>query len=146
MTEVRHNATVAVWSALDADLLHRVRKTSLILGLVLGVPFATYFGLWAAAGWVAGFAWSIVNLGVIAALVRRILADEPRDKSAIVVALAVKFPVLYAVGFAALALLRLPPMWLAAGFTWPLFVAVMKAAGRIYMGLDETVDAPPRGR
>jgi hypothetical protein len=122
-----------------------VRKTSTVLGLVLSAPFATYFGWMAAAGWIAGFLWSLANLAAIAGLVRHVLADGPRDRRAIATVLAVKFPGLYGIGFVALAVLHFPAMWLVAGFTWPLFVAVMKAAGRLYMGLDETATRSGRG-
>jgi hypothetical protein len=135
--EARNSVTTAAWTAVDADLLCRVRRTSIRLGIVTGIPLTYYFGLAAGAGWLAGIAWSLVNLVLIASVVRRVLADE-RDKRAIALALAVKFPVLYGAGLVLLAVLRLPPGWLVAGFTWPLFVAVMKAAGRMYLGLDET--------
>lgn len=136
--ETRHSLAAGAWSAVDADLLQRVRKTSIILGIITGIPLATYFGLMAGAAWLAGIAWSLVNLAMIAALMRRVLSDE-RDKAAIIRALAVKFPVLYAAGLALLAVLHLPAAWLVAGFTWPLFVAVMKAAGRAYLRMDETI-------
>jgi len=135
--EARNSVATAAWSAVDADLLSRVRKTSLVLGIVVGIPLTFYFGLMAGAAWLAGMVWSLINLALIAAVVKRVLADE-RDKTAIVIALAIKFPVLYAAGLALLAVLHLPAAWLVAGFTWPLFVAVMKAAGRAYLGLDET--------
>jgi hypothetical protein len=134
--EARNSAANAAWSAVDADLLRRVRKTSIVLGIVVGIPLTTYFGLLAGAGWVAGIAWSLVNLAMTGTLVKRILADE-RDKRAIVQSLAIKFPVLYGSGLLLLAVFRLPAAWLVAGFTWPLFVAVMKAAGRAYLRLDE---------
>ena len=126
------------WSAVDRDLLRRVRKTSIVLGIVTGIPLTTYFGLMAGAAWVAGIAWSLVNLVMTAALVQRVLSDQ-RDKRTIVSALAVKFPVLYGAGLVLLAVLHLPAAWLVAGFTWPLFVAVMKAAGRAYLHLDDGI-------
>jgi hypothetical protein len=135
--ETRNSVATAWWTAVDADLLSRVRKTSLVLGVVVGIPLTTYYGLMAGAAWVAGIVWSLVNLGMMGALIKRVLADE-RDKSAIVLALAIKFPVLYAAGLVLLAVLHLPAAWLVAGFTWPLFVAVMKAGGRAYLGLDDT--------
>jgi len=136
--EARNSVATAALSAVDADLLRRVRRTSTILGVVAGIPLTTYFGLMAGAAWLCGIAWSLVNLAMIASLMRRVLSEE-RDKRAIITALLIKFPVLYAAGLLLLAVLRLPAAWLVAGFTWPLFVAVMKAAGRAYLGLDESI-------
>jgi len=95
--ETRHSLATSAWSAVDADLLRRVRRTSIVLGIITGIPLATYFGLMAGAAWTAGIAWSLVNLAMTAALMQRVLSDE-RDKGAIIRALAVKFPVLYAAG------------------------------------------------
>ncbi len=135
--EARNSVTVAAWSAVDADLLRRVRRTSIVLGLVVGVPLTTYFGLMAGAAWLCGIAWSLVNLAMIASVTRLVLTDGPRDKGAIALAMTFKFPVLYGAGLLMLAVLQLPAAWLVAGFSWPLFVAVMKAAGRAYLRLDE---------
>lgn len=137
MTVARHSAVNAAWSTSDPDLLRRVRKTSTILGLVLAAPLATSLGWLPAVAWVTGFAWSLVNLAMTASIVRLVLVDGHRDRRTILVALGVKFPVLYGIGLLCLAVLHLPAAWLVAGFTWPLFVAFMKAAGRLYLGLDE---------
>ena len=134
--EARNSVATAAWSSVDADLLRRVRRTSAVLGVVVGIPLTTYFGLMAGAAWLAGIAWSLVNLAMTASLMKHVLSDQ-RDKRAIVSVLAIKFPVLYGAGLLLLAVLGLPAAWLVAGFTWPLFVAVMKAAGRAYLGLDE---------
>jgi hypothetical protein len=133
-----------VWSAIDGDFLRRVRTSSIAFGLVLAVPLATKFGWGAAGAWIAGGAWSIVNLAAIASVVRKVLTLEPRDRGAIVKTLAIKFPVLYAIGFGLLAA-GLPALWLLAGFSWPLFVAVLKAAGRSYLRLDDTTGASRQG-
>jgi hypothetical protein len=133
-----------MWSAIDGDFLRRVRKSAIVFGLVLAVPLATKFGLAAAGGWIAGGAWSIVNLAAISSVMRKVLTMEPRDRGAIAKALAIKFPVLYAIGFALLAA-GLPAMWLLAGFAWPLFVAVLKAAGRSYLRLDDTTSQSRQG-
>ena len=138
MTEVRHSVVTATWASMDADLLRRVRKTSIVLGLVMAVPLAFYIGWLQAVAWIAGWAWSLVNLAVTGSIVARILADGPRDKRALAKAMAVKFPVLYGAVALMLALLGLPVMWWMAGFSWPFFVAVMKSLGRIYLRLDET--------
>jgi hypothetical protein len=136
--EVRHSVVSTAWASMDADLLRRVRKTSVILGLVMAVPLAFYVGWMQATAFVAGTAWSLANLAAIHSIVSRVLTNESRDKRAIIVAMGIKFPVLYAAGFAMLVLLKLPVMWWMAGFGWPFFVAVLKSLGRIYLRLDET--------
>ena len=138
VTAVRRSVASTTWASMDADLLGRVRKTSIIVGLVMAAPLATYYGLMAAAAWVVGIAWSLANLTAIHAVVSRVLTNEPRSRRAIMVALAVKFPVLYGLGLFALAVVKLPVVWWLAGFMWPFLVAVLKAAGRVYLRLDET--------
>jgi hypothetical protein len=123
---------------MDADLLRRVRRTSILLGLVMAIPFAFYIGWLEATAWIAGWAWSLANLAVIRSIVARVLADGPRDKRALGLAMAIKFPVLYGSVALMLAVLGLPVMWWMAGFSWPFFVAVMKSLGRFYLRLDET--------
>lgn len=137
MTEVRHSVVTATWASIDADLLRRVRRTSILLGMVMAVPLAFYIGWLQATAWIAGFAWSLANLGVIRSIVARMLADGPRDKKALALAMAIKFPVLYGALAVMLAVLRLPVIWWMAGFSWPFFVAVMKSLGRLYLRLDE---------
>src|SRR5436190_37467 len=114
--EVRHNVVSTAWASMDADLLRRVRKTSVLLGLVLAVPLAFYIGWMQATAFVAGTAWSLANLAAIHSIVSRVLTSEQRDKRAIIIAMGIKFPVLYAAGFAMLVLLKLPVMWWMAGF------------------------------
>ncbi|HET6348112.1 MAG TPA: hypothetical protein VFH88_03420 [Candidatus Krumholzibacteria bacterium] len=138
MTEVRDSVVHATWASMDADLLRRIRKTSVVMGVVMAVPLAFYIGWMPAAAWIAGGAWSLANLAAIHSIVSRVLTNEKRDKRAIVLAAGIKFPVLYATGFAMLAWLKLPVAWWMAGFGWPFFVAVMKSLGRIYLRLDET--------
>ncbi|MCI0451800.1 MAG: hypothetical protein L0Z51_05335 [Candidatus Latescibacteria bacterium] len=142
MIEVRPSG--AVWSAIDGDFLRRVRTSSIVFGLVLTAPLATSFGPGAAGAWIAGGAWSLFNTAAIASVTRKVLTLEPRDRSAIAKALAIKFPVLYAIGLGLLAA-GLPAMWLLAGFAWPLLVAVLKAAGRTYLRLDDSNGASRQG-
>jgi hypothetical protein len=126
----------AVFSSLDAGFLRRVRKSSLVLGLLLAIPLAMSFGWQASLAWIAGSTWSLFNLMSIAAVVRRVVTLEPRDRAEIAKALAIKFPVLYVAGVGIL-VSGLPIAWVLAGFAWPFTVAVLKAAGRTYLRMDE---------
>ena len=137
MIEMRPSGA-AVFSSLDADFLRRVRKSSIVLGLILAIPIATSFGWQVCVAWIAGSAWSVANLAAIASIVRRVLTLEARDRAEIAKLLAIKFPVLYAIGFGILAS-GLPTAWVLAGFAWPFAVAVLKAVGRNYLRLDETI-------
>jgi len=125
------------WTTMDLDLLARVRKSASIFGGVIAIPFATYFGIGEGIAWLCGIAWSLVNLYFITALARDVITLEKRPVRRIVLTLLVKFPVLYGLGFVMLAALRLPLVWLVAGFTWPFFVLMLKALGRAWLRLDE---------
>ena len=140
MTTVSSNVPGGRWSVMDLDLLRRVRNASLLFGAVLAIPIAYYFGWKGGLSWVAGIAWSVVNLAFITSLVKNVVTLEDRNLLRIALALVVKFPVLYIAGWL---MLRqgLSPLWMMAGFTWPFFVLVMKAGGRMYMKMDET-EAP----
>jgi len=123
---------------LGPKLLRRTEKTSVILGVVLAIPAATYWGVGAGAGWLAGIAWSLINLRFIASITEKVFAQSEREHKKIVLAVAIKFPVLYLVGFLLLRSEFIPALWLIAGFTWPFFVLFMKGAGRAYLQLDQT--------
>jgi hypothetical protein len=87
-----------------------------------------------------GVAWSLVNLHMIAGLIKRVFSPAKKNHWMISIVFFAKFPVLYFVGFLILQSGRLPISGLLAGFLWPFFVMTMKALGRLYLRLDETGD------
>jgi hypothetical protein len=123
---------------MDLDLLKRVRRTSILIGVPLAVVIATYWGISVGGGWVAGAAWSLVNLYFIGSLVQKVITTGDKSAPAIVATVFIKFPVLYGVGFLLLWNGYLSVAGLVAGFTWPFFVLLMKGLGRYYLKLDET--------
>jgi hypothetical protein len=123
---------------MDLDLLRRVRKTSIIIGIPLAIVIAFYWGIPVGGGWVAGIAWSLVNLYFIGSLVKKVITAGDRNVPGIVITMFIKFPVLYAAGFFLLWNGHLSVAGLVAGFTWPFFVLTMKGLGRYYLKLDET--------
>lgn len=123
---------------MDLEFLARVRKSTIITGAVLALPAATYWGLGEGMAWVAGVAWSLVNLHFITAVVRSVITADDRVKRRIIGLVLVKFPVLYGAGFLLLWPGWLPAGGLVAGFSWPLAVLFLKAAGRVWLKLDET--------
>jgi hypothetical protein len=122
------------------EFLKRVRKTSIILALILFPVSWAYLGIAFGTACMVGLAWSLVNLHMIAGLMKRIFAPAKKNHWAISLVFLAKFPVLYFVGFLILQNSWLPITGLLAGFMWPFFVMTMKALGRLYLRLDETGD------
>lgn len=123
---------------MDLEFLARVRKSAIITGGVLALPIASYWGLAAGGAWIAGVAWSLVNLHFITAVVRSVITADERIRKRIIGLVLIKFPVLYGVGFLLLWPRWLPAAGLVAGFSWPFAVLFLKAAGRVWLKLDET--------
>src|SRR5882672_2934187 len=94
VTQVRHSLVSAGLSAMNADFLRRVRKTSLIFGSAAAVMVAFYFGWMPALGWASGIAWSLINLAAIRSLVKNVITTGTRDHTSIMIGLALKLPVL----------------------------------------------------
>lgn len=107
------------------------------LGL-LGYLFATVYAGW---GWGLGFLlgalWGAGNLYLLKLLIERVLKVGDRDWMPVAVLLAVKFPLLYFIGYLILSrdwyVLWAPVM----GFSLSLAVIVLKAGGRMLLHLDE---------
>jgi hypothetical protein len=123
---------------MDLEFLRRVRKTSIIAGVPLAVVISYYWGPENGAGWALGIVWSLFNLYFLSSVITSVITNEKRDIPKILVALFVKFPVLYVAGFLLLRSGHLSAYGLVAGFTWPFFVIVMKGIGRYYLKLDES--------
>jgi len=125
---------------MDLEFLIRVRRTSLLTGIVLFPVISLYFGLAVGAGWLVGCVWSVVNLHFIGVLLRAVLTYEKRDRVRITIISLVKFPVLYAIGFLLLASGVFSVPGAMAGFLWPFTVIVLKAVGRLVLGMDKGVE------
>ncbi len=119
------------------EFLLRVRKTSLITGLVLFPVISTYIDLGSAAAWGLGIIWSLVNIYFIGLLVKVTCsgADKQRLRAALI--FLVKVPVIYLTGFLLLTSGRLPVIGLLAGFMWPLVVIVLKSSALVIVRITD---------
>lgn len=113
------------------EFLLRVRKTSLITGLVLFPVITTYIDLGSAAAWGLGITWSLVNIYFIGLLVKAACSGAGKQRLRVVWLFLVKVPVLYLTGFLLLTSGRLPVIGLLAGFMWPLVVVVLKSSALV---------------
>jgi hypothetical protein len=120
------------------EFLQRVKKTSLITGVLLFAVITTYLGFPAGAAWLVGCAWSLVNLYFIGLFVRVMVADGRRMRKVLVA--FVKVPVLYAIGYLLIRTSYFPLALLLAGFMWPLTVITLKALGRLILRLDSRTE------
>ncbi|MDH3217271.1 MAG: hypothetical protein OEN01_13465 [Candidatus Krumholzibacteria bacterium] len=118
------------------EFLGRVRKTSVITGLVIFLVAVTYWDLATGVGWMLGCIWSLVNIYFIGLLVRTVWSQRQKNRLRVALIFLVKVPVLYAIGFLLLSSHWLPTIALLAGFMWPLLVVTMKILGRAVLRLD----------
>ncbi|MBI5169394.1 MAG: F0F1 ATP synthase subunit A [Candidatus Eisenbacteria bacterium] len=110
------------------EFLARVRRSSIVAGLVVTLAVAAAAPYALAGGFAAGVAWSLVNLALLQFVVVTMTGPE-RGTGAAFRRLALAFAgslALFAAG--AFLLTKLPIMALAAGFTFPFLVMVLKAA------------------
>ena len=120
--------TLAVLAA-DTAFLRRVHISSLLF-TVLGGMLASYAKGFAFGGaFVVAALWSTANFWALEQLMRLVISPQ-RDGLKLVLALAVKIPVLY--GSLLLILFKggFTAIPLFIGFSLPLWILVMKAAGR----------------
>jgi hypothetical protein len=120
------------------EFIDRVRRTSVATAVVVALVAWARFGPAVSAAFLAGCAWSLVNIHVLRVLVRLVVGDPARSKLRIAAVLIIKIPVLYGAGYFFIQCGWLPIAGLLAGFGWPLAVVVLKAAGRLILGLDRS--------
>ncbi len=115
------------------EFLARVRRTALGASVFVALYAAVYASLPAGLGLGAGALWSLIQLWLLERLVVGLtspLADESSRFRRAAPALAAHLGML---GLGALLLLKLPIAWLAAGFSLPFAVIVLKAASRMLL-------------
>ena len=112
------------------DFINRIIRTSLILA-ALQYPFvALYVGWQMALGIMLGCAWGAVNLVFIKYIIVALITPNKASKRRIMILAAIKFPLLYAIGYLLLKVGYFTPMSLLIGFTMIFLVTFLKALGR----------------
>ena len=130
-------------SKFDLDFIDRTLKTSgmvLLISLIFGIY---YFGINPSLAFFFGGVWGMVNLIMLKRLVTLALRPEGIDVPAVIILGLVKFPLLYVSGYFLMKIEQFETIHLVYGFTSILAVMVLKAAGRLMLGLDaENGDGP----
>ena len=123
-------------SKFDLDFVDRTLKTSgvvLLISLIFGVY---YFGLNPALAFFFGGVWGMVNLLMLKRLVTLAIRPDGVDLPSVIILALIKFPLLYVAGFFLLKIEQFETIHLVYGFSSVLVVMVLKAAGRVLLGLD----------
>ncbi len=124
-------------SSAGIDFLSRSLRTTGIV-LLFFLPFGIYYlGFYPSLAVFSGGVWGIVNLIFLSALVRSVIRVGGIEKTALIRAALIKFPLLYLSGYALLRVDVFNPIYLLIGFSGSLAVIGLKAAGRAILGLDE---------
>lgn len=109
------------------EFLARVRRTSVIFGLVAGLMVTTYSSPSLGLALVAGCVWGVINLFLIEVLVVALTGAQRGTSPALVRSAATIGGMMALFGAGAFLLTRLSPAWLMAGFGIPFAVIVAKA-------------------
>ena len=126
------------------EFLTRSLRTTgivLIIALVFGIY---YFGTWTALAFFSGGVWGMINMIFLTGIIRSALRPEGPDARRTLLFLFVKFPLLYASGYFLLTVEQFAPLTLLFGSMLVLGVIVLKAIGRMVLGMDnkDTGKAP----
>ena len=121
---------------MDIGFVSRSLRTTSLLALIILVLGSFYYGFYPTLSVFTGIAWGMVNLYFLERLVRSSLRPEGIDKTAALVFLFIKFPLLYTALYFMVTSTFFDTILLLVGFTIVLAVIVLKAAGRVLLKLD----------
>lgn len=113
------------------DLLRRIALAATWSGVVIGLGVALVWGWAAGAGFVLALAWALANFAVLAVILKTATNPDGVRVGRLAFWIALKLVGLY--GFAIWVLVHrwFPLAAFAAGFSWPLMVGFLRAAGSL---------------
>ncbi len=122
---------------MSLEFLKRIWKTTLVVGVIVFAFTAVYFDMRFAWGLLIGCLWGVVNfIALTAALTSFVTPGEVNRTRALILA-AIKFPIIYGLGFLILRSEWFEPTSLLIGFSLLFMVTLLKALGRSYLKLDD---------
>jgi hypothetical protein len=119
------------------EFLKRVQSATAVVGAVTFVLVSVYYDSSWGLGILAGCGWGIANFWALTRVLSAVLTSDGVQRKRALIFAAIKFPVLYFIGFLALRSEWFPPISLLAGFSLLFLVILLKAAGRAFMHLDD---------
>lgn len=125
-----------IQSRFDIDFIDRTLRTSGIVLLVSFVFSLYYLGFWHALSFFSGGVWGIVNLMLLMRFVKEAFKPDNIDTVSVIILGLVKFPLLYISGYFLMSVEYFDVMLLVYGFSTVLAVMLLKAIGRVMIGMD----------
>jgi len=113
------------------DFINRVIKTTLLLGALIFIFGSYYFDWVYSAGILAGVLWGCANLWFIRQFIINYITPGDRNSKKLVLFMAIKFPVLYGLGFLILKVGLFPVVSFVIGFSLIFMVILLKAVGKL---------------
>ncbi len=121
---------------MDSAFIIRSLRATVALALLGFILAAYYVNTAWGVGFVLGALWSIANLYLLKVLIEKVITLDKRPAGPVVLLVLVKFPLLYGVGFLILSWGWYDVLAPLLGFSLPFAVIVLKAAGRMWLGID----------
>lgn len=130
------------------EFLKRTAVSSLVSGIILGLAAALWFGWTVGAGFMAAVLWGLANVALLAAVLTSATHPTGLRKGPLLGWVVLKVVGLYGLGVFVLVGGWFPVAALAAGFGWPLAVALLRAVGVLWSSstavAQKEPDLPPR--
>ena len=120
----------------DLDFIDRTLRTAGLVMLLCLVFGMYYYGFWNALSFFTGGIWGIVNLLLLKRFVKEAFNPDGIDTVAVILIALVKFPLLYISGYFLMTVEMFDIKLLVYGFSAVLGVMLLKALGRLFLGLD----------
>jgi len=115
--------------------------------LLVFIPFGLYYlGVFPALAVFSGGVWGLLNLIFISALIRSTVKPGGADKGRAIGLALFKFPLLYGSGYFLLTVTEFEPLYLLIGFVGLFGVIILKAVGRLLVGVHDQPEDSSKAR
>lgn len=121
------------------QFLKRSAVAALVTGVLVGLGIAWEWGWAAGSGFAASLLWGLADFGVLAAILRILTGQGPRSKTVLALLVFLKLVGLYGIAILLLWKRWFPLPAFLVGFSWPLFVLLLRALGGLWWGKPRTV-------
>lgn len=129
---------------MSLEFLTRIWKSTLVVGAIVFAFTAVYFDMKFAWGLLVGCLWGVANFIALTAVLTAFVKPGEVNRNRALSLAAIKFPVIYGLGYVILKSGWFEPTSLLVGFSLLFMVTLLKALGRSYLKMDDTRKEPEK--